>query len=352
MQYLAGFADKLIKWYDLNKRDLPWRHTNDPYKIWISEIIMQQTRVQQGLPYYENFTKTFPNVKDLADASLDQVLRLWQGLGYYSRARNMHEAAKEVTYNLNERFPGSFVDLIKLKGVGRYTAAAIASFAFGEKVPVVDGNVMRVISRVFGIEEDISLPPVIKKIENIAKDHISNQYPGIFNQAIMEFGALYCIPGKPDCENCIFRDSCFAFNNNMVFKLPLKINKVKVKQRYFNYILFKHGSLTALKQRTKKDIWMGLHEYYLIETEKLPEPHELREILIPVINEPILFEEISEIHVHILTHQKIYARFYTCITTNKNEIENLGFKFYSDVEIEELAKPVLILKNIKREFFL
>lgn len=343
MQYLPGLAYKLINWYQINKRDLPWRHTSDPYKIWISEIIMQQTRVQQGLPYYERFVQHFPTIQDFASSSIDLILRYWQGLGYYSRARNMHFASKQIVDNMSGEFPSSFSRLLELKGVGRYTAAAIASFAYGEKTPVVDGNVYRVLTRLFGISEDIALPSTLKKIENIALNHIPSDNPGIFNQAIMEFGALYCIPGKPDCPNCIFCTSCFAFNHGIVSQLPVKINKVKVKKRFFNYVIFKNGNEKALKQRLQKDIWNGLFEYFLVEKDKILDPDELKIELSTLFTEPIYFKELSETYIHILTHQKIFAKFFVC-HLNRSEVEKLNLKFYSAEEFENLAKPMLLLK--------
>ncbi len=347
MQYLPGLADKLINWYYINKRDLPWRHTSDPYKIWISEIIMQQTRVQQGLPYYERFVNHFPTVQDFASASTDVILRHWQGLGYYSRARNMHFASKQIMEEYSGEFPSSFIGLLKLKGVGRYTAAAIASFAFGEKTPVVDGNVYRVLTRIFGISDDISLPSTLKKIENIAEKLIPVDNPAIFNQAIMEFGALFCIPGKPDCSNCIFNETCFAFKNGIVSQLPVKINKVKIKQRFFNYVIFKDGNDQALKQRFDKDIWSGLFEYYLVEKDKILEPDELKSELASHFTDPIYFTQLSETYIHILTHQKILAKFFVC-NLKRTEVENLKLKFYSPEEVENLAKPVLLLKYINK----
>ncbi|MBC7389650.1 MAG: A/G-specific adenine glycosylase [Opitutaceae bacterium] len=347
MQYLPGLADKLINWYQINKRDLPWRHTSDPYKIWISEIIMQQTRVQQGLPYYEKFVQHFPTVQDFASASIDVILRYWQGLGYYSRARNMHYASKQILEEMSGEFPSSFTELLKLKGVGRYTAAAIASFAFDEKTPVVDGNVYRVLTRLFGISEDISLPSTQKKIELIALNHIPSGNPGLFNQAIMEFGALYCIPGKPDCPNCIFSEACFAYTHGLVSQLPVKINKVKVKERFFNYVIFKEGNNLAMRQRILKDIWSGLFEFYLIEKDKILDPEELRIELTTHFTERINFSELSETYIHILTHQKITAKFFVC-QLKKEEVEKLNLKFYSEDEVENLAKPVLLLKYINK----
>lgn len=349
MQLQLGFSENLIKWYQQNKRDLPWRNIHDPYKIWVSEIILQQTRVQQGLPYYERFISAFPTVSDLANAPIDDVLRLWQGLGYYSRARNMHHAAQYVTFDLKNNFPNSFEALLAMKGVGRYTAAAIASFAFGEKVPVVDGNVQRVLARVFGVSDDISSPKTQKIFEKIGLEHISDQDPGTFNQAIMEFGAQYCTPSKPDCDNCIFRTVCFAHKNGLASSLPVKLKKTKVRNRFFNYIVLKSGNDLAMRKRKEKDIWNGLFEFLLIESDAEINESELLEDLAnnhSIHQKPF---KSSETYLHILSHQRLHAKFYIFEVENRQEIERLGLVFYKKQESEKLAKPVLILNYLREE---
>src|SRR5690606_28672368 len=217
------FSQKLISWYLQNKRDLPWRNTKNPYKIWLSEVILQQTRVAQGLPYYENFVKHFPTVFDLAKANEEQVLKIWQGLGYYSRARNLHHTAQYVSENLNGEFPKTYNKLIKLKGIGSYPAAAISSFSNDENVAVLDGNVYRVLSRYFGIETDISSSQGKKEFQEMADEVLDKKRPALFNQAIMEFGALQCVPKNPNCEVCVFNDSCVALQKNKVAQLPVKL---------------------------------------------------------------------------------------------------------------------------------
>ena len=231
------FSNSLIKWYLQNKRDLPWRNTIDPYFIWLSEIMLQQTRVAQGMPYFFAFTEAFPTVFDLAKASEQEVLKLWQGLGYYSRARNLHKTAQYVAFELDGKFPDNYKALLSLKGVGDYTAAAIASFSYNEVVPVVDGNVFRVLSRVFDIEADISQPASKKIFQELAMELMPKDHPAIFNQAIMEFGALQCVPKNPDCTICVMNDGCLALKMDKVNQLPVKLKKTKVTNRFFNYFI-------------------------------------------------------------------------------------------------------------------
>lgn len=347
MHSLTGFAQKLIQWYLIHKRDLPWRGTRDPYRIWVSEIILQQTRVQQGLPYYERFIEAFPTVSDLAAAPQDDLLRLWQGLGYYSRARNMHQAAKYVHHELAASFPNSFEALLEMKGVGRYTAAAVASFAFNEKVPVVDGNVLRVLSRVFGIADDISSPKTQKKMEELASTLIPQSDPGTFNQAIMEFGAQHCVPVKPDCESCIFKQTCFAFQNKMVGQLPVKLKKTKVKDRYFHYIVFKKGEKLGLRQRSGKDIWEGLYEFYLMESAQFLDDKEIEKNLTELKVRDFSILRVSKDFVHILSHQRLHARFYLVSLTHSIELE--GIQFYSAEELEKIGKPILVVRYLEQE---
>ncbi len=262
------FANSLIQWYLQNKRDLPWRNTVDPYFIWLSEIMLQQTRVAQGLPYFFAFTEAFPTVFDLAKASEQEVLKLWQGLGYYSRARNLHRTSQYVAFELNGKFPENYKTLLSLKGVGDYTAAAIASFSYNEAVPVVDGNVFRVLSRVFDIEVDISQPASKKVFQELAFELMPKDNAAIFNQAIMEFGALQCVPKNPDCTICVMNDGCSALKLSKVDMLPVKLKKTKVSNRFFNYLIFEdEEGKSIIQQRTNKGIWHNLYEFTLIESE-------------------------------------------------------------------------------------
>lgn len=304
------FADTLHDWYDENRRDLPWRGENDPYKIWVSEIILQQTRVQQGWSYYIRFIETFPDIRTLAEASVEQILKIWQGLGYYSRARNMHHAARTIMEYHQGIFPKDHNQIINLKGIGEYTAAAIASIAFQSPYPAVDGNVFRVICRIFGISEDIRHTSVKKMItEKCHKLMKEVRSPGIFNEAMMEFGALQCIPKNPDCHICPFQNDCYAYQHDMITQLPFKSNPVKIKSRYFHYFFFLDGEKTIIRQRTKRDIWQGLFELPLIESDSSNN--------IEVENILRQYDHPSEPYFvinHQLTHQKIRAFFYVIKT--------------------------------------
>ncbi|HYG19647.1 MAG TPA: A/G-specific adenine glycosylase, partial [Ohtaekwangia sp.] len=236
------FPDKVVEWYDQNKRDLPWRQTRDPYKVWLSEVILQQTRVSQGLPYYLKFIEQYPDVHALAAASEQEVLRCWQGLGYYTRARNLHKCAKQVASAHRGIFPTSFAELKTLPGIGDYTAAAIASISFGEQVAVVDGNVFRVLARIFGIDKPINSPEGKNHFSTLANALISKHpQPDIYNQAVMEFGALHCVPKNPLCDSCPFKGICVAAMQELQHALPVKLKAKPVRKRYFNYFVIRKG---------------------------------------------------------------------------------------------------------------
>jgi A/G-specific adenine glycosylase len=308
------FSNSLLHWYLQNKRDLPWRNTNNPYPIWLSEIMLQQTRVAQGMPYFLLFMEAFPTVFDLAKADEEQVLKLWQGLGYYSRARNMHKTAQIIAFELNGNFPNNYTDLLKLKGIGEYTAAAIASFAFNEVVPVVDGNVFRVLARYFDVETDIASSSAKKEFTALAKELIPNDNPALFNQAIMEFGALQCVPKNPNCGICIFNSSCAALQKKKVAELPVKLKKTKVTNRFFNYLLFldNHNN-TIINKRIDKGIWHNLYEFPVIESDE-----ELNfETIENRIHEKysnlgiVSVSKYNETQIiHKLSHQKLHINFY------------------------------------------
>jgi A/G-specific adenine glycosylase len=313
------FSKSLIQWYLQHKRDLPWRKTPHPYPVWLSEIMLQQTRVAQGLPYFLRFIEAFPTVQDMADAPEEQVLKLWQGLGYYSRARNLHATAKQVAYDLNGNFPPDYLGLLKLKGVGDYTAAAIASISYGEPVPVVDGNVYRVLARYFGIDTDISHSSAKKQFTNLAASLLPKDDASTFNQAMMEFGALQCVPKNPDCSICIFNKECVAFLTGRVNQLPVKLKKTKVTNRYFNYIIIKDAAgKTIVNRRSDKGIWFGLYEFPLLETDLLTD----EEATIPLIENftglGFVPGDIRLLHpdiiIHKLSHQKLHIRFWEVST--------------------------------------
>jgi len=310
-----NLTKSLIAWYLQNKRDLPWRHTVDPYPIWLSEIMLQQTRVAQGMPYFFAFTTAFPTVFDLANASEEQVLKLWQGLGYYSRARNLHKTAQIVAFELNGIFPNNYKDLLQLKGIGEYTAAAIASFSYNEAVPVVDGNVFRVLARYFDIETDIANAAAKKEFSALAYELMSKENPAIFNQAMMEFGALQCIPKNPDCSICVLNSGCLALKLNKVNQLPVKSKKAKAKNRFFNYVVFSDANNNSLIQkRSDKGIWHNLYEFPLIESENEIGFDQFSSELMNrnfIQNQIISIAELNEIsQIHKLTHQHLHIKFW------------------------------------------
>lgn len=305
------FNSRIHQWYSLFKRNLPWRDTRDPYFIWLSEIILQQTRIEQGLAYYQKFTETFPTITDLANASEDQILKLWQGLGYYSRARNLHFTARYIREHYKGEFPQQHHLILSLKGVGEYTAAAIASISFHQAYPAIDGNVFRVLSRFFGISEPIDTSIGKKTFSAIAKELIKGTDPGMHNQALMEFGALQCTPQKPGCLNCPLQDLCYAFSANKIAELPVKLKKTKQRDRYFNYLVFSDGDKTWLRKRTGKDIWENLFEFPMIETSEAISIDTLLSMpeVIQLVNPDFAsIKSVEDWKVHLLTHQRINYR--------------------------------------------
>ena len=340
------FDKELINWYLQNDRSLPWRETKDPYVVWLSEIMLQQTRVSQGLPYFLKFTEAFPTVFDLANADESYVLKLWQGLGYYSRARNLHYTAKYIANELQGVFPDSHKELVKLKGIGDYTASAIASICFNEPVAVVDGNVYRVLSRFFGVETPINTTKGVKEFKELAQNVLNTETPGNYNQAIMDFGALHCKPQNPLCDTCMLSEACVAFQKNMVKDLPIKEKKIKVKNRFFNYmVVVTTNNTTVLEERKEKGIWQGLYQFPLIETTKNVNIHEListqefnklftQEVTVKLFNK----EEI----VHKLSHQHLYTQFWI---VNTNEMSSAIMEWE---EVIEKPVPVLIEKFLNQ----
>jgi A/G-specific adenine glycosylase len=347
------FSDKIVKWYEINKRELPWRQTKDPYKIWLSEIILQQTRVNQGLPYYHRFTSQYPTVKSLALAPEQDVLRMWQGLGYYSRARNLHKCAQAVMEKHGGEFPSSYQALLTLPGIGEYTAAAIASIAFAEPVAVVDGNVFRVLARNFGVEEVINTPTGKQAFTTLANQLISNNHPDLHNQAVMEFGALHCTPKNPACASCIFQKSCFAYKHQLQAELPVKAQKAKSRTRYFYYVVMEHDGALLMGRRHQKDIWLGLFDFFLFEknrpvkAERLLEEQEVRKIARK--NQGIT---ISRKYKHILTHQTIFSTFIVLKQSEKVNPCKETHSFYSFKEVGDLPKPVLITRFLSDHYLL
>lgn len=344
------FTNIVLQWYLLNKRDLPWRNSTNPYIIWLSEIMLQQTRVAQGLPFFLKFVEAFPTVFDLANAEEETVLKLWQGLGYYSRARNLHTTAKKVAFENKGVFPHNYIDLLSLKGIGEYTAAAIASFSYNEDVPVVDGNVFRVLSRYFGVEEDISLHKTKKEFVLLAKEVLPKGNAAQFNQAIMEFGALQCVPKRPNCSACPLNSSCEALRKNKVMELPIKGKKTKVVNRYFNYLVFEDDEQnTIVIKRTSKGIWHNLYEFPVIETNNELEIDNLINQIDSVqlkISQPIetvvLFQ--NKTIIHKLSHQQLFIKFW------KVKVKGKLSGGISRVKAKELPFPIVVYNFIEKDW--
>ena len=346
------FSSRLIHWYELNGRSLPWRDTRDPYHIWISEVILQQTRMDQGVAYYLRFLESFPDVFQLASATQEQVLRRWQGLGYYSRARNLHQAAMEVVDHYGGSLPATSTELIRLKGIGPYTAAAIASMAFGEAIAAVDGNVYRVLSRIFAVEESIDTSRGKNLIRELAMNLIPDDRPGVFNQALMDFGSMVCRPAVPLCHSCIFQHECLARQRGSVRMYPVRSRKMPARERYFNYFLFRgsdHEGLPVffVQQRTGNDIWKNMYEFPLLESKHAMSEKE-------VLNHPwwgTLGMDPAELVVagptvqlkHQLTHQTIHASFYQMeINRNLTVFLRKYFQATRPDLFEDLPKPRLV----------
>lgn len=347
----SSFTKKLIKWHATVKRDMPWKETRDPYKIWLSEIILQQTRVEQGKPYYRKMVKSFPTVQDLASASSDEVMRAWQGLGYYSRARNLHEAARKIVSDWKGKFPSTYEELLKLKGVGPYTAAAIASFAFYLPHAVVDGNVYRVLSRVFGIRDDINSSTAKKKFAQLAHEILDKKNPAAYNQAIMDFGALICVPANPKCEDCFYKGLCYAFQHKMVQRLPRNDKAQKIRMRWFTFLVLELGNKVIIEKRTANDIWKGLYHFPVLETSA----HQSRKEILSQISQQkiagkkdINMVDISSPVIHKLSHQTIVAQFARGEIKSKRLKMMKGRKLVVRKDLNKYGFPKLISNYLKK----
>jgi len=345
-----NFTKTLLLWYDENKRTFLWRETKDPYKIWLSEVILQQTQTQQGLPYYVRFLETFPTIKDLALSSEDTVLKLWQGLGYYSRARNLHSTAQYIHKECGGVFPNTFKSLLKLKGVGDYTASAISSICFNLPEAVVDGNVYRFLSRYFGIYTPINIGQAHQEFKAKAMNLMDITQPGKFNQALMEFGSIHCKPRTPHCKSCPFSSDCIAYNQNKIHLLPQKRTKLKVIDRYFNYlvILDQNGQI-QLEKRVGKGIWQNLFQFPLLETNKRVDSRKkliekFSTKMIAQLNTKKLKLWNREPIAHKLSHQKLFVFFWTIPS------KRILKKGYSLKELKNQAVPVVI-QNFLDKFF-
>lgn len=347
-----SFSRVIIDWYQHHKRDLPWRKTRDPYIIWLSEIIMQQTRVEQGLPYFERFASKYPSVNELASADQGEILREWQGLGYYSRGRNLHHTARKVMDEFGGYFPTSFNSLLKLKGIGEYTAAAISSFAADEPRAVVDGNVFRLLSRFYGIETPINSSEGKARFTDLANSLLDPTQSGTFNQAIMEFGSLQCRPKNPLCQTCPLQSDCVAYSTGKVEVLPVKIKAKSARKRFFNYFLIIKNGQVLMQQRMGSDIWSNLYQPPLFESTEELAPENLishpdftsrfgKDVTIARIYEPVK---------HILSHQVLHSRFYKLENFSEQIALENGSKYVDFEELEQLAKPKLIFDFFNKIF--
>lgn len=352
------FSSALLDWYSDHARKLPWRGIDDPYRIWLSEIILQQTRIEQGMAYYHHFVEHYPTVAHLAAASEEQVLKSWQGLGYYSRARNLQAAAQYIANELGGVFPSTYEEILKLKGVGKYTAAAIASFAFHIPVPVIDGNVYRFISRLYAISTPINSTSAYKEFEILLNKLIDPTQPHLFNQALMDFGSIHCVPKNPDCPNCPFRNECEAHKRNTVDLFPVKAAPREAKERWFYYfqIQYTQGrhTYTFMQQRTQADIWKGLYEFPRIESDHPLTPHELeqqrhalfRSLGIPSADST---REQPVTLTHKLTHRTIYAHFYQYFLPAHHSPKDFFAPSYSTSQLKKLPVSRLIDKYLTSE---
>lgn len=354
------FTKNLLQWHAGHHRPLPWKGEKNPYLVWLSEIILQQTRVEQGLPYFEKFREKYPTVHDLALAPEDEVMKMWEGLGYYSRARNLHSAARFIANELGGKFPDTFEDIRSLKGVGDYTAAAVASFALDLPYAVVDGNVYRVLSRYFGIEEPVDTTKGKKFFAHLAKELLDETQPGNYNQAIMDFGATHCTPAAPKCPACPLRSHCEAFHQKAIGRFPVKSKKLHRRQRFFNYLIINQKNSVFIKKRTGKDIWQNLYDFPLIETYTLPEDRQ--QIIESELWQQWLGENahrllrISAPVKQELTHQQIVALFWEIevdekfrpgeeewMLTEKRQLKNFAFPKIIDLYFKQKLLPLELL---------
>lgn len=343
-----NFNYLILSYFDENKRDLPWRHTKDPFRIWLSEIILQQTRVDQGMKFYNNFIQEFDTIFDLANAEEQKVLKLWQGLGYYSRARNLHYTSKVIADELNGHFPTNFNDLKKLKGIGDYTAAAISSIVYNEAVPAVDGNMFRVFARYFNIEDDISSPKTKKIFWDLGLEIIDKKRPGDFNQAVMDLGATICTPKQPKCEICPLNESCEALRLNKVTELPVKLKKIKVSNRFLHFIIIENESTIAFSKRTGNDVWKNLFTFPKIETET--DLLDKGWILDQNLENKLTFIDEEK---HVLSHQNLFIKYWK-LNVSLNEITKMkaenNFEMISLNDLEDYPLPKPIEKFINKHY--
>jgi A/G-specific adenine glycosylase len=348
-QVKAWFRRSLLDWnLKKNDRKMPWKGIKDPYKIWLSEVMLQQTRVEQGMGYYNRFIERFPTVHDLAQSPENQVFKLWEGLGYYSRCRNLIATAKKVSLELNGRFPNTLEGLLSLKGVGPYTAAAIGSFAFGLPLAVVDGNVIRVISRFLGITEPVDLPGIKKNIEFMAQELMDEKNPAVYNQAIMDFGAVVCKPQQPICERCPLKKKCVAFNEGLQSSIPRKSPKTKAQVRYLNYLILEHKGRQLVRKRSGNDIWKDLYEFILWEKDEPQDVKDLQNLKSWGLKSPGTATQVIDVSdeiIHQLTHRKIICRLVHIKIEQPIKLE--GYDWKSKTAIRQLPFPRLLTRYLK-----
>jgi A/G-specific adenine glycosylase len=352
-----SITEIFLDWFSVNKRALPWRLNKSPYHILLSEVIMQQTRIEQGIPYYLNILDTYPDIEHLASSNEETLLRLWQGLGYYTRARNLHSTAKYIVEHCNGTIPSSFESLRKLKGIGDYTAAAIASIAFNEPVPVIDGNVIRVVSRLFAVNIPYDTKEGKNKIKQQLTTIFSTAQPGTFNEAMMDFGALQCIPAHPVCSSCPLNTYCKAFKGQCVNKFPIKTLTKEIKIRNLNYLCIVSGEHRhiVMQQRQTKDIWKNLYEFPLIETENVIEDKQLntkdfwKPLALVNADTHISFKKNIRLR-HKLTHRLLQITI-TIAVINRLEVVNAPFSIMSFVVAEQKPKPVVLARFLKQNLF-
>ena len=347
-----NFSREIINWYHLHKRELPWRTTTDPYIIWLSEIIMQQTRVEQGTPYFQRFAENYPTVSDFASASEDEILKLWQGLGYYSRGRNMHQTAQIVMEEHGGYFPKKYDELLKLKGVGEYTAAAISSFANNEAKAVVDGNVFRLLARYFAIDTPINTGAGKKLFTILANEIMDISQAGIYNQAVMEFGSLQCKPVNPDCSACPLITGCEAYRRKRVNELPVKLKAKKVRNRFFNYIVIKNKDHFLMHKRLENDIWLNLYQFPMFETSIETDAQTIlqSENFITQFGTKITLKKVHFPVKHLLSHQKLHVQFIEIDYHQEMNLLPLNYFFADEQELKVLAQPKLIFEFLKKFF--
>jgi A/G-specific adenine glycosylase len=344
------FTRKLLEWNIFhNNRPMPWKGETDPYRIWLSEIILQQTRVEQGWNYYERFIKTFPDVHTLANAPQEDVYKLWEGLGYYTRCKNLIATAKIISEKFNGVFPSSYDEIIKLKGIGPYTAAAISSFAFNEKRAVVDGNVQRALARYFGLSTPIDTHEGKKLFNHLAQALIDESTPGIYNQAIMDFGATICRPRNPLCEQCVQSDDCVAFKNNFVNDVPVKQKVLKIKSRWLYYFIIESDEGVYIRRRDAKDIWQNLYEFVLLETAIEHEKKAFQFLDELLQHQSFTVVSTSEVFTQQLTHQRISGRFFRIRVNKKLKLEG-HYKLVKKINIHEYAFPRFINSYLQKSF--